>query len=493
MARTLLFLSADSFHATVWQGGKLGPSQFFSNDANGRERFSAWLGKTRHPAYMLVDVIEEDFRMEVVPHLVGSARRDLLARKFEQYYRNTPFRQASLLQRQKEGRRDDEMLFSALTNPQRITPWLDILLVNRIPLAGIYSLPNISAPLIKDIPSDHVLLLTWEKDAGLRQTYFNAKRLHFSRLIPVNDSSTFSESVSTETPRTQQYLKSLSLPPPGETLDVYIICHTKDRPGLQSHLEANSELRYTFLDIHEVGKRFKTRDQYADSDATPLLLHLLAAHPPSAQYANSEHTHFSWLWQLRRILFVLAAMITLGGAVWSGLSFWQGEEFAKETDPLLSQKESFHLQTQQIQSSFATNTVPAADMKTAVLLSRQLTNYSQSPDTVLRDLTIVLNNFANVEVNKVSWKASAADAGTSPYPAQVITLDGSLTGFGSNYRTALDYLDRFQQALTQRGYTVSTQRTPLDLSSKASLSAETGIKVGGAAEFTLQIIWRKTE
>src|SRR5512135_1918077 len=275
MARTLLFLSADSFYATIWSGGKLGELKYFSNDANGREDFANFLKQHRHPAYMLVDVIEEDFRMETVPHLSGSARKDLLARKFEQYYRNTPFRQATLLQRQAEGRRDDEMLFSALTNPQRISPWLDTLLAHKIPLVGIYSLPNISTPLIRNLATDHVLLLSWEKNAGLRQTYFNSKRLHFSRLIPIGESSTFTESVVAETPRTQQYLKSLSLPPPGEILDVYIICNSADRLTLQSSLEASNELRYTYLDLQNLGKRFKAKDDYVGSDATPLLLHLL--------------------------------------------------------------------------------------------------------------------------------------------------------------------------------------------------------------------------
>jgi hypothetical protein len=63
MARTLLFLSADTFHASIWHGGKLGAPQHFSNDANGREQFSLFLKHQRSPAYLLVDVIEEDFRI----------------------------------------------------------------------------------------------------------------------------------------------------------------------------------------------------------------------------------------------------------------------------------------------------------------------------------------------------------------------------------------------------------------------------------------------
>ncbi|MBI5889364.1 MAG: hypothetical protein HZB47_01655 [Nitrosomonadales bacterium] len=493
MARTLLFLSAESFHATIWHGGKMGAPLYFSNDANGREYFSAFLKQHRDPAYLLVDVIEEDFRLETVPHLTGSARRDLRMRKFEQFYRGTQFRQATLIHRHEEGRRDDDMLFSALTNPQRISPWLDALQANHIPLVGIYSLPNISTPLLKEIPSDHVLLLSWEKDSGLRQTYFNNKSLHFSRLIPINDNESFSASVASETPRTQQYLKSLSLPPPGEMLDVYIICHARDRNDLQAKLESSNELRYTYLDIQELGKRIKAKAAFADSDATSLFLHLLASKPPGSHYANAEHTHFHSLWQLRRILFGLAAAIIAISALWSGMAFWQGQQYVEETEPLNVQKERVKEQAQQIQHSFANNMAPAADMKTAVLLTRKLNEYTPPPESILQDLSLVLDKFAQIRVDKLSWQASATDAAPSIYPAQVITFEGSIASFGTDYRKALGYLERFQQALAQQGYTVIAQKMPLDISSKGSISGDIQNITGGPALFTLKIIWRQKE
>jgi hypothetical protein len=493
MVRTLLFLSADFFHVSIWQGGELGEPQYFSNDANGREQFSAFLNEHPEPAYLLVDVIEEDFRLETVPHLIGPARKALLARKFEQFYRGTPFHEATLLQRQKEGRRDDEMLFSALTNPARILPWLDTLLANRTPLVGIYSLPNITTPLIRDIASDHVLLLSWEKDAGLRQTYFKNKRLNFSRLIPVTGDNAFSESVATETPRTQQYLKSLSLPPPGEVLDVYIICHANDRIALQTHLEGSSELHYTYLDIQELGKRFKDRETYTDSDATPLFLHLLAADPPATHYANSGHTHFYMLCQLRNVLYGLAAAITAASALWSAFTFWQGRDYVADTEPLQVQTEHILQQVQQIQRGFSNTTVPATDMKTAVLLTRKLDAYSPPPEHILRELTLVLNKFTQMKVNKLAWQASASDAAPSPYPAQLITLDGELLKFGSDYRKAFNYLERFQQALVQQGYTASTLTLPLDVSSKGSISGDAQKDDSKPAQFTLKIIWRPKE
>ena len=101
------------------------------------------------------------------------------------------------------------------------------MLLHKTPIVGIYSVPHISAPLIKDIDSDHLLLLSWEKNAGLRQSYFFNKRLLFSRLTPLSHDNAFADAIATESARTQQYLQSLSLTPQGKMLNVYIICHSK--------------------------------------------------------------------------------------------------------------------------------------------------------------------------------------------------------------------------------------------------------------------------
>lgn len=492
-SKTILFLSADHFQACAWDSGKLSDAQFFTNDADGREKFSAYLKKHRNPTYLLVDVIEEDFRQETVPHLIGMNRRALIDRKFEQYYRNTLFRQARVMRRQTDGRRDDEMLFSALTNPQRISPWLDTLLTNSIPVIGIHSLPNISLPLLKDINSDHVLLLSWEKHAGLRQTYFNQKRLHFSRLTPIGNTNSFSESVATETPRTQQYLKSLSLPPPGEMLDVYIICHADDKPAIESRLQSTPELHYFYLDIQTLGKSLKSKTIYHDSDATQLFLQLLAVKPPNSNYANSAHTHFYLLWQFRWILFGLAAAITLLGMLWGAVSLLQGQDYVSETDPLISQATQLTRQAEDAKRKFPVTTVPANDMKSAVALTRKLGNYSPLPEEILSGLSNSLDQFTRIQPTKISWQTSAADAAPSAYPAQVITLDGELLDFGSEYRGALAYLDSFQQSLTQNGYIVTAQKLPLDISPKGSISDEFQSKSAKSAQFTLKLIWRQKE
>ncbi len=491
--KTLFFLSSDSFHAHIWEKGKLSAPQYFAQNAEGKEQFSAFLQTYRHPAYILVDLIEEDFRHEVVPHLTGSNHQALLQRKFDQYYRNTEFRLARLQRRQDDGRRDDELLFSALTNPGRISAWLDLLLLHKTPIAGIYSLPHTSNPIVKDIEYDNLLLISWEKDAGLRQSYYFNQRLRFSRLTPLNPGTNFADAVASETNRTYQYLQSLSLTPHGDLLKVHIICHADDRAQLDARLASNRNMQFSYLDLQQLGKRFKFQHTFRDSDATLLFLQVLATQPPNGNYASPEHRHYYQLWQTQRGLFGLSAATALTCLAWASLSFMEGSGMSEEIDILNDQAGRMMQETQQITRQFpgsppgAGNIVSASDMKTAVTLFRNLQFYSVPPQQILKGLSDTLNNFPRIRSGKIAWQATAAGGN---YPEQVITFNGELADFGNNYRGALNYLERFQLVLSKAGYTVTPLKMPLDFSSQGSISADISENRDRPADFSLKIIWR---
>lgn len=492
--KTLLFLSTEHLQACSLEKGMLTGVRYFSDDADGREQFAEFLETHRAPAYLLTDMIEEDFRQETIPHLTGSSHDAVIQRKFEQYYRNTPFRLARPQRRQTEGRRDDEMLFSALTNPGRITAWLDALLATHTPLVGVYSLPHICTALIKDLDSAHLLLLSWEKNAGLRQSYFLNKRLRFSRLTPLSPNSSLSEVIATESARTHQYLHSLSLTPPGELLQVQIICHADDRAVLHRQLHSNGNMQYGYLDLGELGQRIGAREIYTDSDATSLFLHLLAGRPPRKHYASAAHTHYYRLWQMQRVLFGLAALTAFICAAWSAVLLQESSTLEAASTPLSAQASRMNDETQQILRSFSGTGVPAADMKSAVTSLRQLHNYSARPQEILTGLASTLDKFPRIRATRLSWKASPpAAGGASGFPAQIITFSGAVSDFGNAYRSELTYLEKFQQALSFAGYTVSTTKAPLDFSSQGSISTDVDEGRDKPAEFSLQLVWSYKE
>lgn len=495
--RILLFLSATRFQAQVWKDGILVHQQEFTDNPQERKRFAAFLQAWHAPAFLLTDLIEEDFRHETLLHLRGRERSAQVQRKFEQFYRNTPFRQATLHQRQREGRRDDEMLFSALTNPGLIQPWLDIVLQQHIPLTGIYSVPGISRPLIDNIHADHILLLSWEKHAGLRQTYFNAKRLYLSRLTPVNDGQPFSELVAAEVARTQQYLKSLSLMPLGQMLQVHILCHERDRLELQSKLHNAGDMSYAYLDIQEMGARFKTEEDYPDSDATHLLLHLLATQPPSTHYAGTEHTRFFWLWQANRRLLWLSALAAFAGLSWSAINLWEGSRMNADRAVVEAQQQRVAQQTRQLVQGFPSRLASAADMKSAVTSFRKLDAYAPPPEEIWAGLSSTLQDFPRIRIDRLSWQNGAAGAniatGAANPEVPVMMVSGRLEGWDHGYRNSLDYLNRFQQALKQHYDGVSALSLPLDISPHGSIVDSTLENDGKPASFSLQITWKQPQ
>ena len=514
----LLFLSANRLHAQLMERGKILSQYDFANSPEDRENFASFLQTVKCPAYLLTDLIEEDFRHEAIPHLIGGNRTALLRRKFDQFYRNTPFHQATLLQRQKSGRRDDDMLFSALTNPTLITPWLNILLAQQTPLAGIYSVPQISAPLVNYHPSNnipgkgqrpylkglflgatplkaptsnHLLLISWEKSAGLRQTYFSNHRLQISRLTPVHENLTFPDAVVNELARTHQYLKSLSLLPLGQTLDVRILCHHNDRAQLDARqLPSDEGMRYEFADLADIAAQLNINHHFTDSDASQIFLHQLAAHPPKTHYANATHTHHFKLWQLKRGLYLASGILLLGTALWSAGKLWQSGSDAKQAAALKNQAQLILNESRKIIQAFPNTYAPAADMKAAVTVMRKLDLYAPPPRTILAPLSAALDSHPQIELDELSWQLSATEPVASytlaDVPAQVVTLKGHLVDFANDYRAVLNYLEHFQSELTTRGFQVTVLTKPLDTSPSGSIADQRELREN-ALGFSLKI------
>ncbi|MBI5438711.1 MAG: hypothetical protein HY936_07150 [Nitrosomonadales bacterium] len=489
--RLLLFLSANRLHAQLMEGDRIASQQEFDNSHEGRQGFAAFLQPVKSPAYLLADLIEEDFRQETIPHLSGRSQSALLQRKFDQYYRGTPFHLATLLQRQKTGRRDDEMLFSALTNPALITPWVDIMQAHKIPLAGIYSVPQVSASLVKDHASDHLLLISWEKSAGLRQSYFNKRSLQVSRLTPVHAASPFHETVAKELGRTCQYLKSLSLLPDGQNLDVCIMGHGDDIAGLQGNLPQEAGMRYEFASLDEVAMRLKINCRFADSDASQIFMRELVAKPPKTHYAKAAHTHHFGLWRLRNALNRLSGAVLVGSLLWGAANVMLNNGNATAVDSLNIQTQRALLETRQItqevNGAFHGARASAGDMKAGVTIMRKLDRYAPNPQAILKPISAVLDHFPQINLDNIDWRINAtgsdtndAAAVTGQIPvtentatantATTITLRANLHGFASDYRAALAYLDRFQRELSATGYRVTIVDKPLDIGSGGSIA-----------------------
>ena len=163
MSKHFLYLTNDKLVALIWKGGTIVERDVFGSAELGTPSFIAYVAKHRHTAtYVVTDLIEEDFRLDTVPHLRGKDRDTVLGRKLSQLYRASPFRHGIIQGREAEGRRDDKVLYHAVTNAELLKPLLAILERAEVPLAGIYSSAVLSGKLLDALNAffQHTLLVT---------------------------------------------------------------------------------------------------------------------------------------------------------------------------------------------------------------------------------------------------------------------------------------------------------------------------------------------
>lgn len=484
--KLLFFLGAEWLSAYPLKGGQFleGDQQRFANDVSGHTALASLLKKyPKATCYLLADFVEEDFHSESMPHVSGRDRKDIVDRKFEQFYRNTPFRHAQILYRERDGRRDDVTLFSALTNPDLISPWLDIMLEHEASIAGIYSVPLISKQLVSHIPSSHLLLISWQKYSGLREIFFRDGHISFSRLTPLVNADVMTKSLQIELNRTYKYLSSLSLLPVNQPLDVCIICSKDEKNKLQGMLQDSDNMRYIIEDIDVLADRIGLKVELIDSDATLLLLHLLGRKPPANQYAIADYMHFHNLWKAKSLLKITVATAAIICVAWSGINLWESSGLHQDIKSINTMKASIKAQESQIEADYPRFPVSVDRMKAGVSVIQKLSASALLPKQFLTKISRKLEGFPMIQVNSLSWRVISGSGAVQKNGSQLITqaalpdtyqeiLIGGEVLSSLNLRDTINSIDQFRSALGKEGFSVTPVTMPVNLDSGASIAGD---------------------
>lgn len=484
--KLLFFLGSEWLSVYPSKRGQFleGEQQRFANNVSGHIALASLLKKyPKATCYLLADLVEEDFRSESVLHVSGKDRKDIVDRKFEQFYRNTPFRHAQTLYREQDGRRDDVTLFSALTNPDLVSPWLDIMLEHEASIAGIYSVPLVSKQLVSHIPSSHLLLISWQKYSGLREIFYREGHISFSRLTPLVDSDVITKSLQVELNRTYKYLSSLSLLPVDQPLDVCIICSKDDKNKLQKMLRDSDNLRYIIEDIDVLADRIGFKVAHNDSDATPLLLHLLGRRPPANQYAIADHMHFHDLWKAKSFLKITVATAAIICVAWSGINLWDASGLHQNIRSINTMKASIKAQESRIEADYPHFPVSVDRMKAGVSVIQKHSASALSPKQFLIKISRELENFPMIQVNSFSWRVTSGSGAVQKNGSQLIAqaslpdtyqeiLIGGEILSSLNLRDTIDSIHQFRRALGKEGFSVTPVTMPVNLDSGASIAGD---------------------
>ena len=432
MTKHFYYLTNDKLIGLIWRGGAIVERDVFASTDIGMLAFNEYVTKHREVStYVVTDLIEEDFRLDTVPHLRGNDQDSVVGRKLAQLYRASPFRHGVVQGREPEGRRDDKVLYHAVTNPELLKPLLAALEGAEVPLQGIYSSAVLSGRLLAALNGffKHTLLVTIVPDFGLRQTYFQNKLIKFSRLTPIifDAGQPVGELIAAETSRTWQYLDSLRFFAVDETLEVTILVHTRDRQMISDAVRSYPMIQHRFLDIEEVAARLKMKPMPVSSHAEEVLVHVYAQGSIENHFATQEQRRFGIFKRARVGLFALTAGILAVCAAAAGFNLYEASKVSSEIDRRTELTKPLQTEYRTIVNEISKQATTSETVRDASgFFNQYIRPAPASPGDFVRSFSQVLTEFPNIQLLQLVWE-SVADANATPtYAALTTTAAGSL-------------------------------------------------------------------
>jgi hypothetical protein len=519
LSKHLLYLTNTQLTATLWDGSTLLPSVTFDNYASGWAKFVEYLdAHAETPTFLITDLIEEDFQRESIPHVFGKAKKALIDRRLNNLYRDTRYRSAVQQGREKDGRRDDKMLFSALTNEPLIKPWTDALESKNIHLTGVYSVALLSGLIYKKLKlSNEPTLLVTHQSSGLRQSFFRDGYLRFSRLSPETAWSpeSIAEMTDVEMAKTRQFLVSTRLIDRDTKINIVVIADKDILEFLLPLSTDNESRKYQLIHLHEAKVLLGLRQLSELNLCDPLFLTLLASNRVPAHYATAEQQRLYFLNQTK-VGLNLVSILTIAAAIFitadAGISAYQAISLTKQAK---FETKSALAKYQATVSSMPVTVVNPHDMKVVVELHKMLSENSPVPDEKLAVLSAALDALPQIKIHEIKWEASEnAPAIADPNQAapvqgenipinpvllgiggkssETMTIEAEIVPFKNDYRTAIEIVDELIKNLKKDArLQIELVTPPLDIRTSVKLESLSGKDEDLAKpKFTLKLVWR---
>lgn len=493
--------------------GRLRSCEAFHNDEAGHENFRHFLRQYKNiPVYLIVDAVEEDYRLETLPHAIGQARRGLVERRLGQLYRNAKYRAASLIGREKDKRRDDIYLFQALNNADSLNLWVLAIEELHAPLAGIYLLPMVSQALVNRLKlvAPDLLLTDWQ-GTGLRQTYFQQGRLRVSRLAPAADPNQerLAELYEVETEKTRLYLLSQRLIARDTILNLLVLAPRQQGEVVCRRMGVDPNIECKALDSVELAQRLGLEPQQLRAFPELLYMQVLAKGGVSVNLASQEQTRSHWIQRLSGILWLSAAAMLLGGFLVAALNVFNTMDYKAQTETARTQTRLQEDMYNEVARNFPSTPLNGENLRIAVEMSDTIAANAKTPLRLMQAVSASLDNAPEILLQRLRWKLttdinSKDDAVQSQaQAAQGVSesgtlyetgfLDGEIRNFQGDYRAALNSVNRLADLMRKdpRVGQVQVVQQPVNVSSQTSLQGSTldaAAQQMPAAQFKLKVI-----
>jgi len=365
--------------------------------------------ESRVPFIIVLDCIEEDFRLENVAHVTGADRKAMLERKLSFAFRSTPFKTARVVGREKDGRKDDRVLMTALTKTELIDPWLSRILKEKLPVQSVtsaaYMMELLAATTgLKSKP--HLLLTNIEAGSGMRQTYLQKGRVIFSRLTPIGDRPDvdLSTMLLEQSVQTRKYLERIKQLP----YDTRLCVHALPADGLslempvalaESQLEFSSQTASSMVSSSTLALESMPAGAIAAS-----LVQALRGKGLRNVYAIPAMRRFHLIKRIAGYLYVcsgavlIAAVLMVAPTMVDTFSLWEREaQTVAQTQPLMLQYEA-------LRSSFPETPISSSTMELVVSSFDVMREQTNNPADLLQWLGNGLLQYPDLQLRTFEWE-----------------------------------------------------------------------------------------
>ncbi len=510
--RHLLYLSAHQLSAHAWKGGRLDAQASFPHSEEGLVAFRQYLEKRRHNLfYLLINVADEGFQLDTIPFLQGKDREAVIQRKLGQYFYSTNLNMAQRLGFEKNRRKDERLLLAGFTNPAQIMPWTALIQSLGVPLVGIYSLPLLGPQLLKKLqPGPAPCLMLTVQDHSLRQSFFDKGELHFSRLVPLHDSSIhgIGHAMAAEAAKMHQYLTSQRLLARGQSLQALALVHPQAVRAVQEACSDSPAVTFRIVGNDEAARLIGLADAPEDSRSEALFLHLLAVQTPAQQFAPPPLRHDYRVWQLKALLSSGGLLVFLACLLFAGKQLYDATRLGSERAAIQAQADSAAQRYAELARTFPPMPVDNDTLRQVINRYQAMERQPTTPRDFYLLLSRALEATPQVELDTIAWQRGGTSAGgngnaTAAAAApgegdESALVRGSIpTGPQANPRQVLAIFERFLAALRQQpGLQVNVQQQPFDVESGKSLKGGSSSDDAPASaeprHFVVQIVHRVT-
>ena len=495
-AQRIFYVTQQELLVYLHRRGGFEQSLRFERSEDGLSAFSSYLeGSSQQASMMLIDVIEEEFFADSIPRLGLRDRNALIERRVLRKFSRTPYRLGHYQAGKQHQKNSHDAMYSAVSNPELLESWLQILMLNKTPLSGIHSVPLLGSELLNKLFSakSSALFMTLHQGNMLRQIFVRdgfSKSARLSKSPEVSDPA-FGEFIFAEVLRSRRYLERNRLLSAIEDVDIYLVTDPETADLILASDQGTMPLKIHFVDPAKAARSVGLRVTPERNHLELLYLAMLSRGKRYASYALKSESRYFRLQRLRHSIVGVSLAASIACCAVAGINLVDGLFLRSASAATDKQIQQITETLQRENENLASVRANSLEMKLAVDTGDYILQNRLSVSWVMQEVASVLGEFPQVQIDELNWLAlppndSQADRarqppGDRPVPVSIpaltsisVELSAQILSFGGDMRDAFATIDRLVASLQENTAFDQVKATeyPLDASPQSAISGE---------------------